>query len=256
MLQGVNIFDFFYNLEDRRWDNADIKEYCVIFQNSIIPGFIVVLQTAETTASLDFIDAITDEVIQNYSINTIYDSDITGYKIILFVETTKTGVDDGYYYYKITIGSSIYYSEVFEWRTNLSNLIKFDIFSENTTMGEGHNMPFSDLHNIFYLQTNGVSLTPDITEKGSEKPYGDIPVFSTVNYLRTLNINGNDQILTYLAAIRIFEVNGIIKITIKGKEKLVYDTKCEILEDDTFGDTIILNFLYKEIDYLSVRNAI
>jgi hypothetical protein len=41
MLQGVNIFDFFYNLEDRRWNNAAIKEYCVIFQNSIIPGFIV-----------------------------------------------------------------------------------------------------------------------------------------------------------------------------------------------------------------------
>ncbi len=255
MLQGINIFDFFTNINSRRWNNADIREYCVIFKTGFVPPFIVINKTNEIIATVSLINEDTKETVDTYNIDLI-DSGDSGYKILPFIQKELPNKDCGYYYFKVKIGNNEYYSEVFGWMDNVSKLVKFDIYSENVTFANEHELPYKSILNKFYLFYNGDSINSEISEIGVEKPYGDIPLFSTLNILRTLNINGTKQIFRYLSSLRILHINGIINITINGEKRQIYDIRCEVESDDSFGICMQVNFIYKELDFISVRNEI
>ena len=255
MLQGINIFDFFETKEKRRWNKADVKEYTVVFENGKIPPFIVVTETEALTASIRMVNETTNEATPSEVVNTT--DSIDGYKIITFPGSDIVSeIEDGYYRIEITIAEVIYYSEVFSLVTNPYSLLKFEVYSEDITFAGVHSLPLSDINNIFYLFWNGISIESEIPEEGEEKPYGDIPLFSTLNIVRTASINGTTQIYRYLSALRIFGVNGILKITVEDEERQIYDSQCEIENDDSYGVTIQINFKYRELDFVSVKNEI
>jgi hypothetical protein len=258
MLQGINILDFFENIQNRRWDNADIEEYCSIFEKSALPSFIVVRKTSISNVDIKLINAKTEEEITQYP-ETLTDSDEDGYKILSFDSKNISTLEDGYYYYEIAFSDKTYYSEVFGIISNstlLNNLIKIEVFSEDIMLAGIHSLPMSNLQNNFYLFHNGITINSEIPEEGVEKPYGDIPLFNTLNIIRTISINGTSQIFRYLSSLRTLGVNGEIYITTNGERKLIYDTKCEIDIDDSYGITMQINFIYKEIDFVSVKNEI
>lgn len=255
MLQGINIFDFFESINSRRWNNADIKEYCVVFATGFVPPFIVVTKTSSAIASVTLVNEISGEDEVSYNVSLV-NSDEDGYKILTFVEKSLTGKDCGYYYFRVTIGTSVYYSEVFGWSDNLSKLAKFEVYSESVTFAGVHELPMASISNTFYLFQNGSIINAEIPEDGVEKPYGDIPLFNTLNILRTININGTNQIFRYLSALRVLHVNGQVDVTIDNEKRQIYDIRCEVDTDNSFGIYVQINFIYKEIDFVSVRNEI
>ena len=255
MLQGINIFDFFKSINSRRWDNADVKEYCVVFATGFVPPFIAVTKTSSTVASVTLVNEISGEDEVSYNVSLV-NSNEDGYKILTFVEKSLTGKDCGYYYFRVTIGTSVYYSEVFGWSSSLSKLVKFEVYSESVTFAGVHELPMTSISNTFYLFQNGSTINAEISEDGVEKPYGDIPLFNTLNILRTISINGTNQIFRYLSALRILHVNGQVDVTIDNEKKQIYDIRCEVDTDNSFGIYVQINFIYKEIDFVSVRNEI
>lgn len=257
MLQGINIFDFFLNKEDRRWNNADVKEYLVTLENENVPAFSVVVPTSVATPVLGLYDAMTDELKQAYSITTI--TAYTGYQVLTFIGATKTGLADGYYYMQLTHAGIPYYGEVFAWESDascLAEMIKFNVDASDVTMAGTYVLDFSSFELDFYLFINGISIEGEITEDGVEKPYGDIPTFNTLNIKRKVSINGNDQIYRFLAALRILQGNGTITVSTGGIVKSIYDITTDPISSESFDETLIIDFGYKETDFVSMRNEI
>ena len=255
MLQGINIFDFFESINSRRWNNADIKEYCVVFATGFVPPFIVVKKTTATQALVKLINEVTGEEEISWTVS-MNDSDEEDYKILTFVQKTLADKECGYYSFEVTVNTKTYYSEVFGWSDNLSKLAKFEVYSESVTFAGVHELPMASISNTFYLFQNGSIINAEIPEDGVEKPYGDIPLFNTLNILRTISINGTNQIFRYLSALRVLHVNGQVDVTIDNEKRQIYDIRCEVDTDNSFGIYVQINFIYKEIDFVSVRNEI
>lgn len=253
MLQGNNPIQFFENLEDTRFKNADILDFIVIYQNSKIPPFSVIHVTEETTASIILRDENNEEIV---TIGGLIVEDQGDAKSITFVGADSAGNDDGCYYIELIIGTEHFYSEFFSWKTDLYKFLGFEIASADITIGNKYKLPLSLFTNNFYLQYNGISIESEINEDGVEKPWGDIPSFSTSNIRRKANINGTDQIFRMLSSIRPIKVNADVNIKIKGIKYSIYDTNVEIADDNTFGESMIIDFSYKESDFISTRNEI
>lgn len=253
MLSGINILGFFKSVADQRWNNADIKEFTAVFKNGTMPSFIIVVDSDGIAGTVELINIIENEVVTS---KPIVVTESNGRKILSFTSVQHAGQDDGNYYLKITIDTDIFYSEVFDWCTDISTFVKLSIDSSDITMGGVHVLPYSTTPIVFYLKYNGRSIDVEINEDGSEKFYGDIPAFSAANIIQTLEVNGTAQIFKMLSSLRPFWVNGEIIIEASGYENIIYDTVAEIKESDSFDETIIINFKYRDQDFIASRNEI
>ena len=253
MLHGINILGFFENKLDRRWDNSDVKDFIVSFKQTVLPCFILGVVTVETVASVKLYNS-SDELIDTYATATVVDSN--GLKIIRFAGSKVEDFDDGFYYYTITMGAQVMYSEVFCLTSNTSTLFGISILSSDITYSANYVFPFSGLEIEFFLPCNGVAISNEVKEDGTEKYFGDIPIFSAVNIIRKAEINGTVQIFKMLSYLRAFVVNGVINSIYGGYTNRIYDTVVEPKDEDSFGDTIIINLSYREFDFIASRNEI
>lgn len=253
MLHGINILGFFEKKSDRRWDNSDIKDYIVSFKQTVLPCFILGITTIETVAVIKFYKS--DDTLVS-TINTVAVVDSSGLKIITYIGSKTEDFDDGFYYYIIEMGALKIYSEVFCLTSDVSSLFGLTITSSDLTYSTQHILPFSDLEIEFYLPCNGVSILNEVKEDGVEKYFGDIPIFSAVNILRKAEINGTIAIFKMLSYLRSFVVNGLVYVTYSGYTNRIYDTITEQKDEDSFGDTIIISFSYREFDFIASRNEV
>lgn len=265
MYRGVNIFPFHSDINRIRWNNpnSDIKENCVVFKNEKIPPFLFYVETTNTTVEALIINVEDDSIFQSFTCTII--SDIGAFKLIKFLSSNIVpALPDGYYYIRLKLipSNTYFYSEVFGLLTNpyINNLLRVVIQSSNITLSGVHNVPLSEIASIeFFLFINGITLTGEINEDGVEKPYGNIPVFNTLNIKHIVEVNCTNDILRYLHYLRIFETNGVIYISQGNFSDIlpqVYGIEISVKDEYNFGDHIITELTYKEKDYISARNEI
>lgn len=259
MLQGINIFSFFKFKSDRRFDNTDNKDYIAIFDSKKIPSFIVITDLTIEDCVFRFTSIIGNSTVYSGVATKINYTDKT-----VFYFTGHTFVSSkpcDHYEFELTIGDDVYYSEPVLLTDDLADLVKFSIDSSDMTYNAKYMLPFSSLDLEFYLNTANEKLfqeiiEPQVNENGVEKPYGDIPAFSTVNIVNKIEIAGTAQIFRYLSFLRAIGVNGSITITKNGIESLIYNTEVSEKENVSFGEYIQIIFSYREYNFLSSRNAI
>jgi len=215
--------------------------------------FYIGITTIETVATVKLYDS-EDALIDTYNDAVVVDS--SGLKIITFEGSTTEDFDDGFYYYVIEMGALKVYSEMFCLTSDVSSLFGIQISSSDLTYSTQHVLPFSDLTIEFYLPCNGVSILNEVKEDGVEKYFGDIPIFSAVNILRKAEINGTVAIFKMLSYLRSFVVNGLVYVIYGGYTNRVYDLVTETKDEDSFGDTIIISFSYREFDFIASRNEV
>lgn len=252
MLQGFNIFDFYTDKNFRKWNKADFNEYVPIFKTNSAPAFVVLTSLIEAAGTFKLLNADTENEINS---GNIIVSESNGISILSYYGEELADNDDCYCYYEITFGADVYYSDVFGWFTDTSKLIGIKIESSDVTIGFDNIIPFSQYIYEFFLQPIGVNIESETNEDGVEKPYGDIPAFSTTSIIRNVIINGDNQIYRFLSFIRALNVNGSIQVTINGVTKDCYDFSVEVENNEGFGEMMSLLLKYKEFDFISSRNA-
>lgn len=250
MLQGINILGFFNNISETRYSNADIKDYIVAFENNVIPPFVLLVNSIEIAATFQVVK------IDGTSIYTgnIIVRDCVDKKLLLFKGATIGSVFDCHCQIVITMGQDTYYSEVYAMVQDTSKLLKFNINSSNVMYAGIYEIPMSEINPIFSLSYNYSTIESEITEEGVEKPYGDIPIFSTVNIVRKFDINGTSQIFRYLSYLRAFCINGEIYITNNYYTNKIYLPNAQA--KDSVDDSVIIDFSYREFNFLSSSNEI
>lgn len=267
MYRGINILQFYPVSKDIvPWFSTDNKDNVVSFYIGTQPDFILYVEHATTPViTINLRDAETNNIVRTTVVNST--ADASGFYRIKFINNTPVSYGtQRFLYYELTnvsgVSGNVLYSDVFAWNGNSYNfpnrLARFEIVSQNLTLAGIHNVPFSEylLFN-FMLNHNGYSISGEVTEDGVEKPHGNIPVFNTLNIKHLIEINGNKCILRFLLALRIFEVNGIVKINEdNGSVREIYGIEVNVKEENSFGDFIIIELSFREKDYISTRNEI
>jgi len=264
MLQGINILSFYYNFSETRWSNpnTDIKENCVVFKNEKIPPFIIYSDKVFTGITASIVNVDDSSINQEFTCS--FGAAEYG-NIIKFLSTgyMAPALPEGYYYIKLTLtpsGQNIY-SEVFALKNNVTvnNLLRCAVQSANVTLSGKYNVPLSEIQSVeFYLFINGLTLSGEINEDGVEKPYGNIPIFSTLNIKHIVEVNCTNDIVRYLHALRILETNGTVYLVQANLLTLpeVYGIEISVKDEYNFGDHTIVELTFREKDYISTRNAI
>lgn len=253
MLQGYNIFEFYKSKEYRKYNNTDFEEYVAIFHINLMPPFNIVTSDTGSSGTFKLLDASNDAEIGSGVLSVTASGDDN---ILSFYGEELAGKNDGYYYYQVTFNGNIYYSDVFGWCSDVSELLELTIDSSDITLGFNHVIPLSQYTYNVYLQVFGTNIEPETNEDGIEKPYGDIPAFSTTSIIHNILVNGDNQVFRFLAGLRAVKVNGTIQITLNGVTKDTYDFNVEVESNEGFGQMMVISFKFKEFDFISSRNEI
>ena len=260
MLIGNNTLMFFEDKTLQRWTTADNKNIYPYFGINIMPAFVLISDTAETTATVQVFNATTDVAYglpQDVAVSTNNTK-----KMLYFAGITLAAGVAGCYYLKIVTGATVetYYSEVFSWTTdsaaNLKELgmLKITATSSNYTLANLYNMTLTGIIYECFIEVQPPTLEAVTDEEGNEKPQGNIPTFNTLAFEHKYDVFGTEGIYRFLSWLRQLETNGTVTFTYKGVAKSAYDIICEL--DSATEDTTAMTLKYKESDFSSVRNAI
>lgn len=257
MLQGINILGFFERKSDRRFERADVKDYMVVFKNTTMPSFIIMLESESNAATIDLIkiDKLTKVETTIGAFNAVVTTSGLN-KIITYNGSKDNDFDCGYYYLLVTIGAKQIFSEVFSIVEDTYGLFGINIQSSDITYNKTENLPYSNIEIDFYLRYDNIEIEHEGNEEGTERYFGDIPLFSAVSIKRKTEIYGTPQIYRMLAFVRVLKVNGSVKVTVSGDQREIYDTNVEVKEYNQASDTIIIIFSYKEFDFAASSNEI
>lgn len=263
MLIGYNTIKYFEDKTLQRWLNADNKFVFVYFATDLIPPFVLISDTAETSATVQIFNASTDASVgaaKAVAVTTNGSSKMLkfdGFDLSL-------GSDEGCYYAKIVTNGSAetYYSSVFYWtedsESNLKELklLKITAISSNITLANTYEIDLSDITYECFIEVLDPEVLQEITEKGDEKPYGDIGVFNTRIFKSTYELFGSSDILEFLSGLRILKTNGTITFTYNGIADDAFNIVFEAGDNHPEQDAISMSVEYTRTDYISARNEI
>lgn len=252
---GYSTLGFHPQLVQRRWNWADNKHVEMVFETGHIPAFHLILDTLATVAEVKVFNAFTDEGVEPSFPITV---EASGDKMYFrFAGADVAGLLEGYYYLGILIDEEDdYWSDVFGWKDDPSDMLKVEATGDDILLGAEHLLDMEDFTFKGYFYSEIGETEADINEEGVEKPYGNKPIYNTRNIVNSFEITGNRAIYKFLSGLRVLEVNGDVTFTYNGIEMSAYDINVEKKESNAFDETIILTLKFKEQDYLSAINAI
>lgn len=259
MIIGYNILDHFETKSQQRWTWSDSKDLVTVLSTGVIPPFVLVTDTAQTEGTVQIFNANDDEAFGSTQVISISSAPNSN-KYLKYTGATLGGSPEaGCYYYKIVTNgdAETYYSEVFEWASSFTDMLKI-VASDlsNITLGQDYTIDLSSITFTSYYKIERGTLDKDIKEKGAEKPYGDIQTFNTRNIVNSFQVLGGKEIFIYLSGLRILDTNGTIVFTYNSMVMTAYDIVVEKEESISLDEAVLTKIEFKEENYISASNII
>lgn len=258
MIYSFNTLGWYKTKANRQYDNTGNERILHHFETNKIPSFQLIIDATITTASYELFDS-EDTLISNGSVTVENDTNNAGvaYSRLIFLGTTLTSKDDGFYYIKITYDTSNYiFSDVFCWLTDVSEYLKIEAVSSNFSIG-GFTVNTTGFTYLVYLQANDSILEYEIDEEGIEKTFGDIPLYNTRRKMNQFEITGYRVTLDFLSGLRVLWANGTVTLTFKGDEFEIYDMENpESGENYSYSDIIVMTLKFKRKDFIQTINTV
>jgi len=256
MLITYGIVDFSTVQNDYTNYQPNPDQFVKVGTNTLFP-FVLLTSGVAATATMQVLDINGDEVQSSISLIVATNDDA---KQISYLGSTLTGKECGHYQLKITHGTDIYYSEFFEWSDDLTEFVKLTVSPYKILVLNNYTIDLSSLTFIQYFATskslNGraIELKSETNEDGISKNYGDEILKSTVNFEYEIELVGNDASFKFLAMIRPSTINRTTYIEHNSRQKQIYNTAVEQVENSGFGEKIIIKFTFREQSFISNNN--
>jgi len=247
ILAQLNILGFYSVKASRQWDNTANKELHIVFLETNHVPAVQLAVSAGTAATIQLYTYL--DIAAGDPINMVV-TDLTDYVRLNYLGETLTGGDvltDGYYYMKITNGGYSYYSDMFAWTSDVTELLKVSAVSSNISHG-GY---IFDLTNFTYLcYLNAEKLTPQPeNEEDAETDNGVVsPYYSSLSITRQWKVWGCEHIYLFLLRLRQFDTNGTVTITWNYIAYTANDILVEIETDHADGDLLDISLKIKPPD--------
>lgn len=258
MLLGYNPLEYYESKALQRWLTADNKDVVAVYETKKIPAFILISDTSQSSATVQVFNAEDDSPIDSSDTVTVTASD-SNKELKYAGSTISPAQNEGYYYLKIITNGSAetYYSEVFGWKDDPSDLLKITAVSADILLADTYQINMAlPLTFESYLYAEEAETDADIFEEGVEKPYGDIPVFNMLNKVNSFEVYGTRAIFLYLAGLRVLKTNGTVTFVYNGVSMSAYDITAEKKESTAFDEVVIITLKFKEENYISSLNDI
>jgi hypothetical protein len=150
-----------------------------------------------------------DELIYTYLSNSVQGK--TDHFLIMFMSEYSLDKVDGYYYVKLTIDSTEYFSDVFRWTDDIRGKLK--IKTETTSLRiNDYQAEYNYLYTEFFVKAAYLGIKPNIVQQGNENKAITDVLFGSRSIIREFDIDANDSIYIYLSALGLMQVNGEISL--------------------------------------------
>ena len=257
MIFSFNTLGFYSVKVNRQYDNTDNKKFIHHFETNKIPAFQIILDSTITTATYKLYD-VDDNEISNGSVTVENDTNDAGtaFSRLIFLGTTLSSKDDGFYYIEITYDGSFIYSDVFCWQTDISGYLKISATTANMAIG-GFKMNMDSFTYLIYFDADNLTEEFEVKEEGVERTYGDEPYYNSRNHVVEYIISGYRKTYNFIAGLRTVSTNGTVTITFDSETYEIYDIETpEKTSAYSNSDILILSWKFKLKDYLQVRNEV
>ena len=248
ILAQKNIFEFYTGLDDRQWDTTENKyNAIVVLPRYTVPSIQLFVDVA-TAATLDLCNS-EGEVLD--SIDSMVVEAETGYVRLKYISDQYDGdADEGYFCLKITTSEEVFYSDVFEWRTDvtLSGLIKITASSSNFSLGIDKEYLYDTTNFTFecYLKVFDYPGLSTETEELARDANGVLfPYYTGTAISESWIINGNKHIYRFLSILRLLQQNGVVTILWEGTTRTANDIMDEISVDHGYYDLVDIELKIK-----------
>jgi len=236
IIAKYNPIDLYANKGNRRWNLTDNREqYIILYESGQIPAMQLIVDEA-TTATLQLMDQDDNAVGSPVSFTIESASD---YDRLIHTGTTLADPEDGYYYLEITIDGTAYYSEMFGWTSDTSELLKLEITDlANFDLGGYYTMNMDGYSYLCYFDAEYNGVKPDVVSDDTDNSgVSDISSGSRT-LVRTFLVDGHEYIYEFLSGLRILNCNGTVAFTYLGREftasDIDIDTEDELVNGDMY----------------------
>ncbi len=259
MIYSYNTLGIYETKANRQYDNTGNIRVLHHFETNKIPAFQIIVTGTIITASYKLFD-INDVQVSTGSVTVENDTNDAGtvYSRLIFLGATLTSKDDGFYYVEITYDASKLYTDVFCWKTDVSEYLKIEATTADISISS-LKMNMTGFTYLVYLEVrkNGFREEYDVEEEGDSKTYGNIPYYNSRNHAQEFEITGYRKTLNFLAGLRVVATNGTVTITYKNDSNEIYDIEtADTAQNFSYSDILIINWKFKLKDYLQPMNDV
>lgn len=237
------MFKWYEDLEHIHHHITENKNVLITFETNVIPKFQFMVD-AGTTGTVTLVKEIGGAEITTDDVTITAESD---YVRVHYSGDTLEEQADGWYYLRVDIGESSYYSDVFNWQSNLDGFIKLDVDSYDFALGSRQEYRYvtTNLNFVCYLeldQYSGVDLSNE--EEANERDGQIIPYYSGFSRIRKYDIKGTEYIFNFLSGLRVLGVNGSIEITYRDEVFDAKDVSAEVTTQSGDFDIVIISLKF------------
>lgn len=214
-----NPIRFFADKNARQWERSEIdgssNEFHVVFYpTGVVPTFCLLIPTEPQVAVPNadiYLYNSDDELV--YTIESLGINGFGTYAQVIYSGATLTNKSEGYYYLKAVIGSDTFYSDVFAWTNDTSELMKFEVASSDVWLNDMVFNMMAASTQTFYLNGRKLAIKPKIDQDGNDQNAITHIVWGSRAIQREYDIDACESTYIYLSALAMLKSNGLVNIT-------------------------------------------
>jgi len=214
-MQQFNLLRFFTDKRARQWEKTpDEGSAFVFYETGHVPSFCLILPSNPDDAPLSFDGVLCNsDDVEVYTLASGGTSYKDRYMQYIYVGAVIPDQVEDNYYFKVTIGSTIYYSEVFVWKDSVEGLLKFEVSSSDVKVSNKLIYMMQQVPTIFYLNAEYLGLKPSIDQEGVSKDGVTSIIYGSRVISRDFDVQANESTYIYLSALSLIQANGLVYIT-------------------------------------------
>jgi len=232
-MQQFNPIRFFTDKRATQFEKTpDNIESMVFYEIGVVPAFCLLVATNPDDPAPTFSGKVYDA--EDNEIYTLADSFVSGkdtYSQIIYAGINLTGKVKGYYYLKVTIGTTDYFSDMFAWIDITAELLKFEVATSDVRVNDNLLYMMDGVSSTFYLNAEQLSIKPKIDQVGHDQKAITNILFGSRAVPREFEIDASESIFIYLSALGLLKSNGSVQITWKYE---TWNASDILVEETTF----------------------
>jgi len=258
IIAQLNPLRFYADKRSRQFENTENQNRLVVYPMYLdtvlkckVPQFNVIINEVLSTVTMKVYDCDGVEMVSSIPSSLSFGT----YTQIMYTGGIIINDQIGNYEIKLTINGIDYWSDYFEWTTDLDDKLKITAESSKIRLGTyEYELIYTTYE--FYLALKPLSSNTYLKEEANETL-----AITDINYgssalLRSYNVLANEPIFMFLRALRILSCNGSVVFNHKFIDYQAVDIVTEIESDVINADLINVKIEFKVLaESVSVYNG-
>lgn len=245
ILVQINPLGLYPNKDSRLWDNLVSRIFTVKYVTNNLPA-IMFVASGTVTGTIQLFDcednAISGVLNLTATADTSYDGTVC--TVLKYSGSITSGKIDGFYYYKITLSDlSVIYSDMFEWVTDYSELLKLAFTNCTDILVNGISLPIPawDFYLEYEKSEEEYETTLDVYDKEGIKNAN----YGSSHKVYSFKLILDSNVIDLFNVLPVIRGNGEITCTYGNKSHIIDNIETEVSDFFIQTRNVTLKFANK-----------